>query len=614
MKSRLKPVAVAVAALIGMPQAIPTLAQDGTAGGLEEVVVTARKREESLQDAPLTVTAYSAKRIAEYDITSLERIQQVTPQLFVGRVSNGSGAQITMRGVGAAAATSIGIEQSVAVVMNGAYYGQGRVLNEGMFDLGQIEILKGPQSLFFGKNATAGVISLTTAKPTEEWEFNANLGYEFETEQTRLEAIVSGPISDTVGIRLAIRESQMDGGWYSNNSNNNTYTYLDVATGFADSFTEPAPGDNRDTPQEEETLARATLTINPSDSLSMTFTGQYSDVYVLNSAYNHIPFSCDGGVSAWGVVCGDNFTIAHNKLPQTLADNLPYADGQDLYNAYESWSLNAEIEWEFGNFTLSSITNIQENENDWSLPGDFADTNDGIFATEHATWEAWSEEIRVQSDFDGMFNFMLGGLYQETTREFFQWVTFGGGGFLNWNSAAPAGLEYVTYNKESFTDGETLSFFGEAQLQLTDKLELTAGVRYIDEEKSSSFLQPYVHPVGIAALGWEAGGVDADQEFSEWQPEATLSYQLTEDVMIYGAYKTAYKSGGFSNGAVYAAVSQVKDFIFDPETAAGFEIGIKSTLLDNQLRLNASIYSFEIEDLQLDYLQQKVIALLKLVL
>ena len=122
MKSRLKPGAVAVAALIGMPQAIPTLAQDGTAGGLEEVVVTARKREESLQDAPLTVTAYSAKRIAEYDITSLERIQQVTPQLFVGRVSNGSGAQITMRGVGAAAATSIGIEQSVAVVMNGAYY------------------------------------------------------------------------------------------------------------------------------------------------------------------------------------------------------------------------------------------------------------------------------------------------------------------------------------------------------------------------------------------------------------------------------------------------------------------------------------------------------------
>ena len=602
--------ALATALSLALPVAFPTLAQEAATGGLEEVVVTARKREESLQDAPLTVTAYNAKRIAEYDITSLERIQQVTPQLYVGRVSNGSGAQITMRGIGASAATSIGIEQSVAVVMNGAYYGQGRVLNEGMFDLGQIEILKGPQSLFFGKNATAGVISLTTAKPTEEWEINANVGYEFETEQTRVEGIVSGPLSDTVGIRLAIRESQMDGGWYKNNSSDNTYTYLDVATGFADSFTEAAPGDNRDTPQEEETLARVTLTVDPSDSLSMTFTGQYSDVYVLNSAYNHIPFSCDGGVSAWGVPCGDNYTIAHNKLPQTLADNLPYADGQDLYNAYESWSLNAEIEWEVGNFTLSSITNIQENENDWALPGDFADTNDGIFATEHAVWEAWSEELRVQSNFDGMFNFMLGGLYQETTREFFQWVTFGGGGALNWNSAAPAGLEHVTYNKESYTDGETFSLFGEVQLALTDRLEATAGVRYIDESKDSSFEQPYVHPIGILALGWEAGGLTANQSFTEWQPEATISYDVSDEVTVYGAYKTAYKSGGFSNGAVFAAVSQEKDFTFNPETASGFEVGVKTTLLDNQLRLNATAYTYEFEDLQLDYFDSAAIVFL----
>lgn len=601
MHTQYKTLALAVALALPLLPSQAAFAQERSMGGLEEVVVTARKREESLQDAPLTVTAYNAKRIAEYDITSLERIQQVTPQLYVGRVSNGSGAQITMRGIGASSATSIGIEQSVAVVMNGAYYGQGRVLNEGMFDLGQIEILKGPQSLFFGKNATAGVISLTTAKPTEEWEFNANVGYEFETEQTRVEGIISGPISDAVGIRLAIRESKMDGGWYKNNSHDNSYTYLDVAKDFAEGFTEVAPGDNRDTPQEEETLARATLTVNPSDALSMTFTGQYSNVYVLDSAYNHIPFSCDGPTSAWGVPCGDNFEIAHNQFPQTLADSLPYTDGQNLYNEYESWSLNAEIEYDFGNFTLSSITNIQENENDWALPGDFADTNDGIFATEHTVWEAWSEELRIQSDFDGMFNFMLGALYQETTREFLQWVTFSAGGVLNYNSAAPAGLEHVTYNKDSQTDGETLSFFGEVQLQLSEKLEATAGVRYIDESKDSYFQQPYVHPIGQLALGWAAGGLGANQSFTEWQPEATISYHLSDDVTVYGAYKTAYKSGGFSNGSIYAPNSEVTDFAFDPETASGFEVGIKSTLLDNQLRLNASIYTYEFEDLQLDY-------------
>ena len=272
--------------------------------------------------------------------------------------------------------------------------------------------------------------------------------------------------------------------------------------------------------------------------------------------------------------------------------------------------MNAEITWELGDFTLSSITNIQENENNWALPGDFANTNDGIFATEHATWEAWSEEIRLQSNFDGMFNFMVGALYQDTRRDFFQWVTFGGGGALNWNSLAPAGLEYVTYNKVSYTDGETLSPFAEVQLALSDQLEVTAGVRYIDENKVSRFDQPYVHPLGELALGWLAGGLGADQTFQEWQPEATISYDLNENVTIYGAYKTAYKSGGFSNGAVFAAVSQEKDFTFAPETGAGFEVGLKTTLLDNQLRFNATAYSYNYEDLQLDYFDSAAIVFL----
>jgi len=606
MKSRTKLACAIALAVAGTSGAELTFAQGG---GLEEIVVTARKREESLQDAPLTMQALSAKRIAEYDITSLERIQQVTPQLYVGRVSNGSGAQLTMRGIGASSATSIGIEQSVAVVLNGAYYGQGRVLNEGMFDLAQIEILKGPQSLFFGKNATAGVISLTTAKPTEEWEFSANVGYEFETEQTRLEGIISGPITDTIGMRLAVRDSQMDSGWYKNTATEKTMTYADVATGFTTAYSEPSPADFRDMPQEEETLARLTLQFDPSDDLNIVLTGQVSDVYVLNSAYNHIPFSCDGSTSAWGVPCGDNYTIAHNRVPETLANTLPYSDGNNLYNEYESWSLNAEVTYEFGDFTLSSITNMQDNENNWALPGDFANADGGIFATEHATWEAWSEEIRLQSNWDGMFNFMVGALYQETEREFYQWVTFGAS-VLNWNSAAPAGLEFVTYNKESFTDGETFSPFFEAQFQLSDTVEFTAGARYIDETKESTFDQPYVHPIGILALGWLPGGTAADQNFEEWQPEATLSWQLNDDIKLYAAYKTAYKSGGFSNGAVYAAVSQPQDFTFDPETAEGFEIGMKSTLMDNQLRLNASVYAYEFDDLQLDYFDSAAIVFL----
>ena len=240
-------------------------------GGIEEIVVTARKREESLQDAPLTMSAISEERINEFDITSLERIAATTPNLYVGRVSNGSGAQITMRGIGASSATSIGIEQSVAVVLNGAYYGQGRVLNEGMFDLQQIEILKGPQSLFFGKNATAGVISLITAEPTETFEATVRVGYEFEAEQTRYEAILSGPISDRVGARLAVRYSDMDGGYFKNRSGDQPYLALSPGFGAGGVINTTAPGDSSDTPAEEELLARVTLTADPTDNLALKF-------------------------------------------------------------------------------------------------------------------------------------------------------------------------------------------------------------------------------------------------------------------------------------------------------------------------------------------------------
>src|SRR5690606_29596231 len=269
-KKNLLCAAVAASLATGALAPLPALSQ-----GLEEIIVTARKREESLQDAPLNVSAISQDRIQKFDVTSLERIATTTPQFFVGRSSNGSGAQMTLRGIGSSS-TSIGIEQSVAVIMDGVYYGQGRVLNEGMFDLGQIEVLKGPQSLFFGKNATAGVISLTTAKPGDEFEAIGRVGYEVESEQMRYEGILSGPLTETVGARLAVRYSDMEGGYFSNKSKVQPYDSFDVATGQVNSFISPA--DNDDAPGEEELLARLTVTADPTDQLSMAFTASVTEV------------------------------------------------------------------------------------------------------------------------------------------------------------------------------------------------------------------------------------------------------------------------------------------------------------------------------------------------
>lgn len=606
MKKNLLCTAVAASLATGALAPLPALSQ-----GLEEIIVTARKREESLQDAPLNVSAISQDRIQKFDVTSLERIATTTPQFFVGRSSNGSGAQMTLRGIGSSS-TSIGIEQSVAVIMDGVYYGQGRVLNEGMFDLGQIEVLKGPQSLFFGKNATAGVISLTTAKPGDEFEAIGRVGYEVESEQMRYEGILSGPLTETVGARLAVRYSDMEGGYFSNKSKAQPYDAFDVATGQVNSFISPA--DNDDAPGEEELLARLTVTADPTDQLSMAFTASVTEVEVANSSWNYTHFNCPGGVGGLNpdLRCGDNFVITQNKMPEPLANSLPYARSNgDLFNEYESYSLTANIEYRFGDFTLTSITNYQDNQNTFGLSGDFQSIPNATFATEKNTWNAFSEEIRLASDFDGAFNFMVGLLYQETEREFDQWVSTAG----LMNSAAPSPeLVYVASQKDSATDGETISPFFQVMYDITDNLELSVGARYSDESKDSTFVHPYNNP-GLGGIWRENEVAAADQTFREWSPEASLTWQINDAVMGYVAYKTAYKSGGFSNSGIFSADfmgGSESDFTFDQETAEGFEVGVKSTLLDNQLRLNLTAYTYTYDDLQVDFFNSPTFAFITL--
>src|SRR3984957_788191 len=155
---------ISVFLLPSIASAADATAPAAEAGGIETITVTARRRAETVQDVPVDVTAVTGDTIRKMDLSSLEKLAATTPDFTGGQASNGSGAQLTLRGIGSSS-TSIGIEQSVAVVVDDVYYGQGRIIEEGFFDLGEVTILKGPQALFFGKNATAGVISLTSADP-----------------------------------------------------------------------------------------------------------------------------------------------------------------------------------------------------------------------------------------------------------------------------------------------------------------------------------------------------------------------------------------------------------------------------------------------------------------
>lgn len=582
-----------------------------TSGGLSEIVVTARKRAESVQDIPVNVTALSAEAIQRQDLTSLEKIAARTPNLTVGRASNGSGAQVTLRGIGSSS-TSIGIEQSVAVVVDGVYYGQGRIINEGFFDLGRVEILKGPQALFFGKNATAGVISITTADPTSEPEFIGRAAYGIESEQVKLEAIGSGPLSDTLGVRVAVRGSKMYGGWFRNRSNAIAYPTFDIATGVTTPHTaEPVHGEQ---PGEKELLGRITLKWEPDDRLTATFkaSGDYNKIN--NSSWNYVAFNCPvGGASQLtGKPCGDRRITYQNAIPADIAANFPLArkDGQH-YNRYKSYALTGTLNYELDDVTITSVTNYNWNNNRWSCACDFQSTVGGVQATEDSTWKAFSSELRGLTTFDAPVNLMVGVLYQKTKRDFDQFVMLA---TLEDSSQSPEN-RYLGTTKSSETDGETVAAFGQVTWKIIPKLEAAAGVRYTHETKDSFFTQPY-NNAGVTAIFRPRNSADglgfitAKQTFNDWSPEATLTWKPTRDVMVYGAYKSAYKAGGFSNGGINSALSSspLADLTFEPEKARGFEAGIKTTLLDRQLRFNVSAYTFGYYDLQVDFFNSPIFA------
>ncbi|MCW1384485.1 TonB-dependent receptor [Novosphingobium sp. KCTC 2891] len=608
---------LATSALAGLAIAAPAHAQslkpadaseESASTGIDDIVVTARRRNESVQDVPVSVQAISAQVVQQRDLTSLEKIAAATPQFTVARASNGAGAQLTLRGIGSSA-TSIGIEQSVAIVVDSVYYGQGRVINEGFFDLARVEILKGPQALFYGKNATAGVISLTSADPGREREIMARAGYEFNAHQIYGEAVYSTPISDTLGLRLAVRGSKMFDGYYKNSATVQSYPTYDIATKTLNAHTAEPSATNQ--PQERELIGRATLKYTPDERLTMTLKASGSYNETTGNGWNYVAVQCPTGVTTLNPAykCNGGFAIHQNNMPVDIAKVYPYArDNGELYNLYKSWQVTGTVNYELPNVTLNSVTNYNWNNNKFTCDCDFL--GGGVWATENSSYHALSQELRALTKFDSPVNLMVGGLYQKTKRTFYQAVMFAN----IENSAASDAHRYIAYDKDSQTDGETWAAYGQAIWKVLPNLEATAGVRYTHETKVSSFTQPYVNPALYGIFKPQSAAVNGtlygDQTFNDWSPDLTLSWKPVTDVMVYGAYKTAYKSGGFSNSAINSALalSPARDLAFNPEKGRGFEAGIKTMLFDRQLRANLTLYNFKYTDLQIDYFNAQIFA------
>ena len=623
------------------------------AAEIEEIVVTARAEEKSVREIPVAITAVTEDRLQRFGLDSFTDLEALTPQLTIARGGSGNGAAIGIRGI-ASATSSIGIESSVSIIIDGVYMPQARAINEGLMDVRQVAVLKGPQALYFGKNATAGVVSLMSNNPGDEFEAMVRVNNEFETDDLTLEWMANIPINEKIGIRLAAQVAEMDEGWLENLAGDDTYTVTDSHTFQQTTFENPAA--EQWFPKEEWTHARLTVAGDLNDRFSYNLKVSYSNFEQSASSGGGELFSCPtlNGVAHRAVAvdpqppgrqttlyepiplptvdCAFDGAGGINDVPPAVAavnDLLAQFGDGSLGEEYESKNYPLPLDYSFDKVDLQTIINYHDAELGWVSDFDYGGVT-SIFAGEFNTFEQFAVEARAITRFNSRVNFVLGGYYQSTDRFFNQDVTFA---FIqNTGPIDDPNDEFTAYNKESETDGETWSVYGELTWNITDRLELTAGARYIEETKDSFFIQPYVNP-------WFQGlfipyipsdlltRAAADQEWDDLIPEVTLTYALSDNITIYAAYKEGFKSGGFSNSAILSNLSppivngevcisprlggtctaspgddiQFNDFIFDEETNKGGEIGIKASLFNGSVLADLTGFFYEFDDLQVDF-------------
>ncbi|WP_321325785.1 TonB-dependent receptor domain-containing protein [uncultured Parasphingorhabdus sp.] len=603
--------------------ASPALAQDSE--GMDEpaiITVIARKQTETLQEVPVTVTAIGGDTLEKFQVNEIADVVSRVPALNVQVGGSGSGGQISLRGVGSSN-ISASFDSAVAFDFDGVQVSTMRMVQAGFFDVQQIDVLKGPQSLFFGKSASAGVFAIRSANPTQDWEVAGKASYEFEEKGYTLGGHISGPITDTLGIRVAAQYQDIE-------------DYVKLAPGT------PAfnpDGSVRDSRGISNFISRVTLQWDPVDNFNA------------NLKLNYIKNKSDGAIGHTDVSCGANGVAdpiyllsgalvipsnadcnSHDGLYHTsdgaaaLVSNIPTGSGGDN-TQFENGTPFGETEIFFGRLkwdlglsdylTLSSVSgylSLDAVDTDcYSYVGELAPgvpggagCSDPVNQTEQFT-----QELRITSDFDGMFNFMIGAFYESRDIDF---NTSQQGVNISFLGADPiTGFTYDWYKKQN-TKTEALSFFASATLDLTDQLELSGGVRWTDESKVSRITVPYVHSflsAGPAFIpsGFFSGPINfSDSNFS---PEASIKYQATPDINIYASFKTGFKSGGIDNSALPSssllgfndpdpAVRQgVADALkFDSETGLGGEIGVKTQLANRTITLNTSVFYYVFDDLQ----------------
>jgi iron complex outermembrane receptor protein len=469
--------------------------------------------------------------------------------------------------------------------------------------MSQLEVLKGPQSLYFGKSATAGVISITTNDPGDEFEFQLGGGIETEYDGTFYEMVISGPITDTLGARLAMGGSKNDE-LFENYSFNN-----DPNASFTPSATSNGNGAEKYY-GDESTNIRLTVVWEPTDNFKAKLKYNYSefDNSGAGTAYteelcaeaSHQRTTAVGQFFQGVDDCKINGNTSKIGLNPALRAGLPqgYDDGQPGLEQ-ETDFISLQMDWNINeNYTLTSITGWVDLEH-WEL--DDYSYGAGVFGGLHNNlYESLSQEFRLSSSYDGPINFQAGLFWQEIEQEFDAYQYAANIGLL---AADPVTGWGYDYNKHHFLDTDVLSAFVAVYWDINDKTELTFGARYTEEDKKGRIEIPYVHAflAGTFSAPSLIDGLEFDDD--NISPEIAINYYLNDDISVFAAYKEGFKSGGIDNSALPTATLSPADgdfsfLVYQSEEAEGFEVGMKANFLGDSLRFNATVFTYEYTDLQ----------------
>ncbi|MDX1734510.1 MAG: TonB-dependent receptor, partial [Halioglobus sp.] len=620
------------------------LAMAATAAGnpaqamLEEVMVTAQKRTQSLQDVPISVSALQGEKIQEAGIPDMTALADYVPNLHIAAASVNT--NIYMRGVGSG--NNQGFEQSVGMYIDGVYMGRGYQYRNAFLDLERVEVLRGPQGTLFGRNTVAGAMNISTASPEVGDETNGSISLFAESyDGLGVEGYVESSLADNFAARLAFKYDESDG-------------YIDNE--FLD----------EDEPAVENAVFRLTTVWEPTDTLQATFkyshadserTGAPSATWKFLSAaeraelvpnagaFADIAYSLmDANFPEFPGIAGDDFTTFKDNGDGIDRDGEigigKYPDGDD--SEVDNFVLN--LDWSVGDYTVTAITGwseyeVQANADvDW-LPLQF------IARDDDQQYEQFSQELRLTSPGGEFFDFVTGLYYDDSKLEIDRRVTLD----LNLNDLAPTGsllnlltgfqygAEQIGRNHIYDLDTTSWAAFFQGTFNITDFFRVTLGLRYTEEEKdvvSTQFLADsitgldmpsdnfYLAQVQATSFNTYAFDYEADRETDDLIPSINIQYDVGEDSMLYISFSQGFKSGGFTaaddgepgglalaefpcvnvggniNADCYDRTTPNEDFEFDDEEVDAWEIGGKHTLLDGAMTLNWAAFYTEYDNLQ----------------